>query len=337
MKIYLDYNIAVPAGFPYYHFLDQHIDEIPDDVDLIGLTFFHHNTSIIGPIVDTALKKSRYVMIYFCEFNGPDVVKFEKTYHARYPNLQIFANAVPHYPSRLRHIGEWFMCLDNPYGHESWARDLLSRLSHSDHKPHKFDCLLGKPTAGRDFIERQYQLCDPKDFIFTYFRTDLQAGKWDEFKVDTTKVLTSDRVPFQGSLVSISNILPVDIYNQSHYSIISETACPDNFNFYTEKIAKPVLAQRLFVTFSGYRYLENFRKLGFQTFHGIIDESYDSIKDRHQRWQAAWDQVLFLLQQDPIAIQSQCQSIVRHNQRLMLETDWAAPIKQFIKDITGQP
>lgn len=336
MKIYLDYNIAQPLGFEPYKHLDGCIDQVPNGVDLIGLTFFHHKINKIRTVVDQALAKSRHVVIYFCEFNGQDVVRFEREYHEKYPNLQIFANAVPHYPSRLRHIGEWFMQLQNPYSSESWAQDLLTRLHHSESKPYRFDCLLGRQSHTRDFIAEKYQQSRTEDFIFTYFKDSPKSGRWDELENVDVPEVGGRGVNYQGNMISASNILPVKIYNQSHYSIVSDTTCSPKFNFYTEKVAKPLVAGRLFVTFSGRLYLANLRKLGFRTFDGIIDESYDRIFNDHERFQAAWSQVEFLLEQDPLRIRQQCQEIVQHNQSRMLDTDWTAPMRDHIQAIISQ-
>lgn len=337
MKVYLDNNIAAPLGLRAYPCMNDQIQKIPNGADLIGLTFFYNHTNKIIPLVDIALEKSRNVVVYFAEFNGPDVARFEREYHDKYPNLQIFANAVTHYSSRLQHIGQWFLRLVNPYSKEPWAQDLLTRLDHSADRRYKFDCLLGKQTPMRDYIESLYKDCAyQQDFVFSYFKKDIQQGLWYDFEISSASKFTSDLVSYRDVEIPLSAILPTDIYNRCHYSIVAETTCPGDFNFYTEKIAKPMIAGRLFVAFAGPRYLENLRKIGFQTFHGIIDESYDQIQDNHARWKAAWDQVEFLLKQDPISIRQACQHITKHNQDLMLTTDWAAPIRDHVRTIIGR-
>lgn len=333
MEFYLDYSIATPLGFEWYRDLNENIHQIPDSVDLIGLAFFYHDIDKIQPIVDLALKKSRRVLIYFCEFNGSGVAEFERTYHESHPNLQIFANAVPNYPSRLKHVGEWFMQLNNPYNTESWAVRLLQQLNQVDKKPFKFDCLLGRSTPARDFVSDRYHGCNQReDFIFSYYKDNLKDGIWNGIDLGDANY-SGQWTSFQNKFVSISSILPVEIYNQSYYSIISDTPCPSEFTFYTEKIAKPMIAGRLFVAFGSQRYLENLRKIGFKTFHGIIDESYDQIADDQDRWNAAWHQVEFLLGQDSELIKQKSQAIIQHNRNLMLTTDWAAPIKQHVNEI----
>jgi hypothetical protein len=62
--------------------------------------------------------------------------------------------------------------------------------------------------------------------------------------------------------------------------------------------------------------------LGFRTFDAVIDESYDSIEDDTTRWQAAWQQVELLMQQDPKLIYEQIQSVIDHNYQHITQTNW---------------
>jgi hypothetical protein len=83
--------------------------------------------------------------------------------------------------------------------------------------------------------------------------------------------------------MSLSQVIPLSIYNQTAYSVVAETNYDNNYIFNTEKIVKPILARRLFLVVSGQHYLRNLRSLGFKTFDGIIDETYDTIADFEQR------------------------------------------------------
>jgi hypothetical protein len=64
-------------------------------------------------------------------------------------------------------------------------------------------------------------------------------------------------------------------YSHSAYNIVSETLINEEI-FITEKIWKPIIAQQMFVVHGRQHYLKNLRELGFKTFDGIIDESYDN-------------------------------------------------------------
>ena len=72
-------------------------------------------------------------------------------------------------------------------------------------------------------------------------------------------------------------------YNESAYNIVSETNDNDNDIFMTEKIWKPIMARQPFIVHGNHGYLKKLRTMGFKTFAGIIDESYDLEKDRNTK------------------------------------------------------
>ena len=140
-------------------------------------------------------------------------------------------------------------------------------------------------------------------------------------------------VKYQDDIVNISKIIPTKIYNQTAYSIVTETNAENDFTFYTEKIVKPILAKRLFIVIAGYNYLKNLRSLGFKTFDGIIDESYDSIEDNITRYNAACREIqkLSLLPQQEVL--DKIKPIVEHNKEVMLETDWLGQFHANLKTV----
>jgi hypothetical protein len=128
-------------------------------------------------------------------------------------------------------------------------------------------------------------------------------------------------------------IVPVNIYNQSYYSLVAESASSNRFSFFTEKTAKPILAKRPFIYFSGQGYLRNLRKLGFRTFGPVIDESYDDIDDPVERWEKAWAQVIKLCQMPPPTVIAELGEILRHNHDHFIKTDWWAPIRRCFQGV----
>jgi hypothetical protein len=129
-------------------------------------------------------------------------------------------------------------------------------------------------------------------------------------------------IEYFGETMSLSQVIPVNVYNQTAYSIVAETNFDNHYSFYTEKIVKPILAKRLFIAFSGQYYLRNLRSLGFQTFDGIIDESYDAVEDHAQRFESALEQMKYLISQPQQEILNKIKSITAHNSQVMLGTDW---------------
>jgi len=87
----------------------------------------------------------------------------------------------------------------------------------------------------------------------------------------------------------------------------------------SEKAGRAFYAKRMFVHFGTVDYLAGLKKLGFETFGNIIDESYDTVQDDIQRWHRAFDQVEFLSQQDHVAIAHRSKPIVDHNHNRLLE------------------
>jgi len=108
--------------------------------------------------------------------------------------------------------------------------------------------------------------------------------------------------------------IPVKIFDASWYSIVAETLYETVF--ITEKIGKRLMTKRIFVLFAGQGCLKYLRSQGFQTFDGIIDESYDSEPDHRRRFDMAWEQVKLLNTLDPVEVYQRADSILEHNYNL---------------------
>ena len=76
------------------------------------------------------------------------------------------------------------------------------------------------------------------------------------------------------------------------------------------------------MAFAGQGFLQLLRDTGFQTFDGIIDESYDNIDTDIDRYVAAMDQVKLICNQPSENILKQIEDIVEHNYHLMINTNW---------------
>lgn len=121
---------------------------------------------------------------------------------------------------------------------------------------------------------------------------------------------------------TVSSFVPYDIYNKTWYSLVCETRGNGNNLFFTEKLAKPLIAGRIFVLFGQHKQLHYLKQLGFKTFDNIIDESYDSESDDILRYTQAWNQIEFLMSQNPVEIYRQCSSVLEHNRSVIQNTNW---------------
>jgi hypothetical protein len=74
-----------------------------------------------------------------------------------------------------------------------------------------------------------------------------------------------------------------EIYLDSYIYIVTETNFEKDI-FLTEKICNPMIVLQPFIIFGAYSYLKYLQSLGFKTFDGFIDESYDTIQNDEQRY-----------------------------------------------------
>jgi hypothetical protein len=240
----------------------------------------------------------------------------------------------------VKQFMDWFET--STYFYRHWLPEILTRLRPFEPKYRAFDILLGRKKLHRDELFRHTQT-QPGIGIVTYFNDhNTQLGNnpeewiWEHtgVKLINTPEWTVDRVNYYGHSMSLSQIIPVNVYNQTAYSVVAETCFHDNFAFFTEKTSKPIIARRLFVMFAGRNYLANLRRLGFQTFDGIIDESYDQETDALIRWKRAWEQMQWLAAQPQDQILEQIRPIVEHNFAHIMTTNWAEQFRQeFEQDL----
>jgi len=207
-------------------------------------------------------------------------------------------------------------------------------------KPRYFDLLLGQNKPHRQYVYDWIVNNKYEDrVIMSYIKergTELANTDWIwEPGIESDKDIrwTVDTVKFKGRPMSLSQIIPSSVYNETAYSVVAETNFDNHYSFYTEKIAKPILAERLFVVFSGKGYLENLRKLGFKTFDGIIDESYDLVEDHWERFDQCLEQIKYLMSRPQEEILEKIIPITVHNKQVMIETDWYDKLLQKIRTI----
>jgi hypothetical protein len=241
--------------------------------------------------------------------------------------------------AQVKQFMDWFET--STYFYRHWLPEILTRLKPIEPKYRAFDILLGRKKLHRDELfkhtkERPYLgIVTYFDSHQTHLGNDPNQWIWEHagVKITDQPAWTVDRVNYYGHVMSLSQIIPINVYNQTAYSVVAETCFHDNFAFFTEKTSKPIIAKRLFVMFAGRGYLANLRKLRFRTFDGIIDESYDSESDALVRWRQAWEQMCWLADQPQEQILEQIRPIVEHNFAIMMQTNWAETFRrQFEQD-----
>ena len=206
--------------------------------------------------------------------------------------------------------------------------EVLTQLQPSSAS--SFDVLLGRKKPHRDIV---YNTLDHHVNVVRYFPSEEDQDirqynrinfEWPAVAIQTSDpvTMTAQAVTVGNTIVSLSQIIPVDIYNRTQYTLVAETQIDNEFSFFTEKIIKPMLAQRLFIVCSGQHYLRNLRNLGFRTFDGLVDESYDKIESWEERTRAACSEAQRLTTLDGKLVNSAIADIVEHNYQHLMSTTW---------------
>ena len=123
-----------------------------------------------------------------------------------------------------------------------------------------------------------------------------------------------------------------EIYEASYISLIAETYYTDDF-FLTEKTGKALLAGRIFIALGSRNILKQIRSLGFKTFDGIFDESYDNLPTMPERVIAAMNLLIELSNTNLDLLYEKAAPILHHNQALMVSRAFASEARGFIKGL----
>jgi len=111
-------------------------------------------------------------------------------------------------------------------------------------------------------------------------------------------------------------------FNNSYCHIVLEThfdADQSNGAFLTEKTFKPIKHGQMFFVAGPAGSLQTLRNLGYKTFDGILDTSYDYDPNNTDRWIKLRNAIV-KAQSDLPRLHDRARSDIEHNQRLFLET-----------------
>jgi len=109
-----------------------------------------------------------------------------------------------------------------------------------------------------------------------------------------------------------------DKFYHSYLHIVSETFV--SHVFFSEKTYKPIKYFQPFVLINGQYSLQYLRDMGYQTFSGYIDESYDLESDNERRIELAIQASLdFINREDLHEVMKELYPIFEHNHRTFIE------------------
>jgi hypothetical protein len=263
-------------------------------------------------------KVAKHIFLFDCE-SWDDLSKFND------PRVHVFQ------PGRIDHPRYHFYPFWLEYVQKvEQVLQLHTRLEDVSNKPYQFDALLGVPRSCRVWVKNKIDN-HPRANEFLINMYDQVSNNGPNVANPDTWVQGHDLdqrynywidVPGVDHQYDVCSLLPYRIYNNCWFSLISETHDHSYAPIITEKTAKCLLGRRLFVHFGNPGLLQHLRNNGFQTFGDIIDESYDLEPDKIKRLEKAWQQIEWLLTQDPGQLIQNCKKIFDHNQEIMLKYDF---------------
>lgn len=126
-----------------------------------------------------------------------------------------------------------------------------------------------------------------------------------------------------------------DVYLNSWVSVVTESSYFDHEHsiFISEKTFKPIACMQPFIIVGSKHTLKYLRKLGYKTFEGFIDESYDSLDDRERFLGIIRALTKIKDIEDKAAWYESMKDILEHNHRLFLsmQTDQSQDCKSLVK------
>jgi hypothetical protein len=219
-----------------------------------------------------------------------------------------------------------------------WMFNIVNQNTFQDtnnryDKPFDFDVLLGARKPHRDYVMAKMQTTGLINNSIVNYRDLFTAPKYDDnTNLEIEKILNGQDLlyPYVSANMKpewevrdtlerwVSEIIPWKMYEQTKYSLVCETH-GDYATFVTEKTAKPIFAKRLFITFSSPEFLKFLRKLGFETFGQVIDETYDKLHDPAKRFHYAWKQVEALQKENYRSVYEKIKPVLEHNHNRLHE------------------
>lgn len=251
---------------------------------------------------------------------------------------RIILDMIDHHP---RYVCDWATVTIRPSDFFRQAKTLVNvdQCKMSDN-PKLFGAVYGRLTHSRmimaymletEFPDDSFVIFQPgKDFVD--FEFDPVANQftpmldWYANRQETNRDL---RGSFNG-LVSSHDCLPRyhEIFGKYHIELVIETNTQTQ-GWFTEKTAKCLVAGKPFIMYNTVGQLSRLREMGFQTFSDLLDESYDTITNDEQRFDAIQQEIRRLAKQDFLQRQellTNLQKISNYNR-----DNYANIIKEYYK------
>jgi hypothetical protein len=114
-------------------------------------------------------------------------------------------------------------------------------------------------------------------------------------------------------------IINPNAYIDTYFSVVTETIFDYPYTFRTEKIWKPIIMCHPFVVAANAGYYRDLQHAGFKTFGHLIDESFDTIENSHDRANRIVDVVADICYNGASSFLTAAEDVCKYNQQHLRE------------------
>lgn len=268
--------------------------------------------------------------VYFKE-----IIDYLKTiYNLDYKNFVILSGNMEktEYGTPIVYYNWWeqHLIFSNPTNLYEDANNSLKNTN----RPYKFICLSRRPHAHR--IALTSLLYDYRDLGVLTLSKEVDYGStyvWEKAinslqqyypniwsQANTRKVIKKAPFEYDDGLDAANSNPTIDDNPQKFYDsylhVVAETFGSGDQTFFSEKIFKPMIYFQPFVLIGAHNDLARLQELGYKTFDGLINESYDTIENDEQRLLAASSEIIRIINMSDDQIKKwydDCYDILLHN------------------------
>jgi len=228
----------------------------------------------------------------FCERNN--LVKWYYFYHA-FASLDWF-RTIQYLPKVNIYDGASYITLNNLCGNSRVYRPLFVSK------------LLSLGLLGDGIVTYNTDGYENNKFISPHDKASIKKLRdvGDKFRIQKTDYYKDNA----------SAELEYDLWTSAFLHVVTETCYYEKTNHLTEKVFKPIVARQPFVMLGPAGSLAYLRSYGFETFDGIINESYDNEYDPAKRMDMVVDEIRTicgLTTTDKKAMYNDLMPILEHN------------------------
>lgn len=208
------------------------------------------------------------------------------------------------------------------------AADRSAEIWQKINKPYKFLFLNGRSRRHRQYLINRW--CQ-SNLLSTCLWTNLDTAAGAVNLLPNK--YENNRYQNRHSMIGSSGYVKFDLFNQewgeiylnpeqyidTYFSVVTETVFDYPYSFRTEKIWKPIAIGHPWIAVANQGFYRDLKNLGFKTFDGLIDESFDNIENNQQRLTAVASSVEQLANSDLDQFLVAAADICKYNQEYFKE------------------